>query len=95
MRVLKLGDQGKEVKTLQIILNILNYKVSEVGPGSPLNETDKCGALTKQALTKLQKENNIIPADGSFNPETKAVVLKKLVELLEQLKAQLGKTNNI
>jgi hypothetical protein len=90
VKELKLGDKGSGVKIIQTILNTLGYTVSKTGPGSQGNETDKFGALTKQALIKLQKENNITPTDGNFNSPTKAVILKKLLNLLEQLKTQLA-----
>ena len=90
VRDLKPGDRGNDVKTIQVILNILGYTIATSGPGSVKNETDLFGNLTKQALIKLQKENSITPANGDFNSSTKAVVLKKLLNLLEQLKTQLA-----
>lgn len=59
-----------DIKKLQILLNALGFTVSEKGPGSPGNETDVFGPLTRSALIKFQKENNIKTVPGFFGPLT-------------------------
>lgn len=69
-RTLKLGMTGNDVKDLQIYLNTHNYVLTTLGPGSPNNETTFFGKLTKQAVIKFQKANNLVP-DGIVGPLTK------------------------
>ncbi len=71
---LQLGNLGSEVKALQEFLNAHGYTVSANGAGSPGNETTKFGSLTKAALIKFQKANNITPAVGYFGPKTRAAM---------------------
>ena len=82
---LKKGYKGQEVKTLQMVLNILGFNIAKTGPGSQGNETDFFGSLTQTSLIKFQKAQNITPAVGDFNLETQTVVLKQLQKLLEEL----------
>ncbi len=51
------GDTGESVRNLQIKLNELGYTVSKSGPGSPGNETNYFGPLTKNAVIKFQEAN--------------------------------------
>lgn len=81
-RNLQLGDQGDDVKGLQIVLNLLNYQIASQGPGSPGNETTLFGQLTRQALIKFQQDNNITPAVGYFGPITRQALITKLISLL-------------
>ncbi|MDD4989364.1 MAG: fibronectin type III domain-containing protein [Candidatus Pacebacteria bacterium] len=74
VRDLMLGLSGDDVKRLQIFLNGHGYPLATTGPGSPQNETNFFGALTRAALAKFQKANGIIPAAGYFGPKTKAFV---------------------
>lgn len=63
------GVRGSEVLLLQRILNSLGFTVSSSGPGSPGNETDFFGPLTKDAVRRLQESNReeiLIPI-GLFN----------------------------
>jgi len=73
-RDLQTGATGNDVLTLQQYLNARGYTVSTSGAGSPGNETTLFGALTKTALIKYQKANNITPAVGYFGPKTRAAV---------------------
>lgn len=70
-RDLTLGMQGEDVRSLQKYLNSNGFIVSEFGPGSPGNETNLFGALTKEALIKFQKSKGITPAIGYFGPVTR------------------------
>src|SRR6202034_248555 len=71
---LQIGSTGPEVKLLQEDLNSKGFTVASTGPGSPGNETDMFGSLTKAALAKFQKANGISPAAGYFGPITRAYV---------------------
>lgn len=53
---LKAGDRNEDVRNLQKILNKnLATEISSFGSGSPDNETDFFGALTKNAVIKFQE----------------------------------------
>ena len=73
-RDLEVGSTGADVKALQVYLNSHGYAVSSSGPGSPGNETERFGGLTRAALAKLQKAAGITPAVGYFGPKTRAYV---------------------
>lgn len=70
-RDLKTGMIHSDVKLLQIWLNNNGYVLTPSGPGSPGNETDKFGAMTRQALSKFQRASGIKPASGYFGPLTR------------------------
>jgi len=54
---LSLGSRGSEVLELQIFLNQdFETQVSFEGPGSPGNETDYFGSLTKNAVIRFQEK---------------------------------------
>jgi peptidoglycan hydrolase-like protein with peptidoglycan-binding domain len=55
----------------------LGYKIAETGVGSPGNETEYFGNLTRKALAKFQADNKIYPAVGYFGPKTKALLALK------------------
>ncbi|MEY4440876.1 MAG: hypothetical protein RLY49_502 [Candidatus Parcubacteria bacterium] len=71
------GMTHPNVKKLQQLLNSLGYKLAESGPGSPGNETEYFGLLTKTALAKYQADNGIVPASGYFGPITRAFLALK------------------
>lgn len=53
------GVVSTEVKELQKYLNTNGFQLANSGPGAPGEETTKFGALTRAAVIKLQKANNI------------------------------------
>lgn len=57
---LKLGMIDPQVKSLQKALNEAGYRIAESGPGAPGQETEKFGALTRQALRRFQCSQNIV-----------------------------------
>ena len=68
------GLARTEVKELQKFLNLQGYLVAKTGPGSIGRETAFFGQLTKAALAKFQKANNIQPATGFFGPITRKLI---------------------
>jgi hypothetical protein len=76
-RNLSLGLSGEDVKDLQKYLNSKGYTLAITGPGSPGNETNLFGQLTKKALINFQKANGIYPSVGFFGPITRAFIEKK------------------
>lgn len=80
------GDRGPVIKLFQIILNFYpETKLANVGPGSPGQETDFFGSLTKTALIKFQKNQNITGENGYFGRITQQSILSKAQQLLEVL----------
>lgn len=73
-RNLTVGSTGADVLALQQFLNARGYAVASVGAGSPGNETQYFGGLTKAALARFQAANNIAPAVGFFGPITRSAV---------------------
>ncbi len=67
-RDLDMGDEGEDVKCLQEYLNKSGYTLASKGVGSVGRETKTFKDLTKEAVKKWQKDNNIIPANGYFGP---------------------------
>jgi streptogramin lyase len=70
-KYLSLGSRGPDVYILQKLLNSLGFVIATTGPGSPGNETDYFGALTKAAVIKYQKAKGIDPI-GVVGPATRA-----------------------
>jgi hypothetical protein len=68
-RNLKLDMIGEDVKALQVFLNNNGYVLATVGNGSPGNETDFFGEITKQAVIKFQTASGLT-ADGIVGPAT-------------------------
>ncbi|NUM25251.1 MAG: peptidoglycan-binding protein [Candidatus Buchananbacteria bacterium] len=80
---LKMGDENKEVKTLQQILNKIGYTVAKSGVGSPGNETQYFGLLTREAVKRFQCAKGIVCSGtqettgyGMVGPKTRAALLK-------------------
>lgn len=74
VRDLKIGMTGEDVLTLQKFLNDHGYVLALTGPGSPGNETNMFGSLTRAALSKFQAANSVDPAIGYFGPLTRAKI---------------------
>ncbi len=74
-RDLTIGSTGADVRTLQIYLNANGFILSATGPGSAGNETAYFGALTKNAVIRLQAANGIFPIAGYFGPLTRNYVM--------------------
>lgn len=74
-RDLDISIEGDDVLCLQKYLNESGYTIADEGPGSPGNETNRFGGLTRDALKKWQADNDISPANGYFGPYTRAVMM--------------------
>jgi hypothetical protein len=79
---LQLNMVDPQVVALQQLLNAAGFTLAQSGPGSPGSETDKFGALTRQAVQKFQCSQNITCAGsesttgyGRFGPLTRAALL--------------------
>lgn len=72
-RTLSVGMAGADIKSLQMYLNSHGYTLARSGPGSPGNETELFGGLTKKALMKFQKDHGL-PSTGFFGPLTRGVI---------------------
>jgi peptidoglycan hydrolase-like protein with peptidoglycan-binding domain len=62
------------VRALQQFLNARGFIVAADGPGSPGEETDLFGGLTRAALARFQAANGIAPAAGYLGPKTRAAI---------------------
>jgi hypothetical protein len=76
---LKFGSKGNNVKLLQNFLNTQCFPIANSGIGSLGYETVKFSRLTREALIRFQKANNIFPANGYFGPKTKNFI-KSLIK---------------
>lgn len=77
---LKIGDRGQEVKTLQERLLALGYYSG--------NTTGNFGPLTKQAVTRFQKQAGLTP-NGIVDSSTKAALLTNINGFNDQTNAAL------
>ncbi len=66
------GMTDPDVIDLQRYLNSHGCRVAVIGSGSPGNETDYFGELTRLALAKFQAMNGIVPSIGFCGPLTRA-----------------------
>lgn len=57
---LSLGMEHPQVLTLQRMLNTNGFVLTEDGPGSPGNETNRYGALTRDAVRRFQCAQKIV-----------------------------------
>ncbi len=73
-RDLDIGMEGKDVLCLQQWLNAEGYTLTESGPGAPGAETERFGALTRDALARFQKEHSLTPALGFLGPKTRTFI---------------------
>ena len=64
---LRLGSEGPAVKELQIALNRAGFRIAEVGLGSPGNETEYFGALTRAAVRRFQCVHNIVCGGDEYS----------------------------
>lgn len=71
---LRIGIKHPDVKRLQQYLNTHGFVVAGSGPGSVGKETTYFGPATRNAIVRLQKAYNIVPASGMFGPKTRAVI---------------------
>jgi hypothetical protein len=68
-RFFGLGDTGVDVVNLQKHLILKKYFTYKTATGY-------FGPITKTALIKFQKDNNILPSTGYFGPKTKAKLME-------------------
>ena len=81
-RNLSIGSRGDDVKSLQQLLNKKGYLISSSGPGSPGNETDYFGKLTKAAVIRFQEANasqilhplGLTSGTGYVGPSTRSLL---------------------
>ncbi len=74
-RDLDIGMEGKDVLCLQQWLNAEGYTLTESGPGAPGFETERFGALTRDALARFQKDRALAPALGFLGPKTRLLIV--------------------
>jgi hypothetical protein len=74
VRDLYYGLVGQDVEMLQRFLNSSGFKLAQSGPGSPGQETNLFGSLTRSALAKIQAAHSIFPTAGYFGPITRSVL---------------------
>lgn len=70
-RNLGLGDNGEDVRELQVFLNQdSETRLSDFGPGSPGNETSYFGPLTSSAVRRFQNlyKDDILQPLGLYEP---------------------------
>lgn len=68
------GYFGPMVKNLQMFLNSQGFLLSTSSYGSPGEETNYFGPLTRSALIRFQDAYGIVPPKGYFGPITRSVV---------------------
>ena len=73
-RDLTIGDKGEDVLMLQKYLNSRGFLVAKSGAGSIGKETTYFGTLTRDALIRFQKANDIKPTVGYFGSITRKYI---------------------
>lgn len=73
-RNLHFGLRGTDVKILQQYLNNNGFKIAQTGPGSPGNETELFGPLTRAAVIRYQKAKGISSSVGYVGPITRGFI---------------------
>lgn len=73
-RDLEVGMRGEDVRALQRFLNAHGFVIIESGAGSPGNESDYFGLLTRAALARYQKAKSILPTAGYLGSITRASI---------------------
>jgi hypothetical protein len=91
---LEVGSEGEDVRCLQKFLNSNGFKVADVGVGSPGNETNLFGSLTREAVKRWQAASGIT-STGTFGPLSKAEYLKKVAAQLTNQVSSLSPSNVI
>ncbi len=83
LRNLSLGSYGEDVRQLQIFLNKdPGTRIQDAGPGSPGQETQYFGLLTRDAVIRFQEKNadkilylnGLSAGTGVVGPSTRAVL---------------------
>lgn len=88
-RDLEVGAVGEDVRCMQKYLNNQGFKIAETGIGSPGNETNMFGELTKEAVKKWQAANSI-NTTGNFGPLSRAKFLEKIAAALTSQISSMG-----
>lgn len=86
-----IGVHDDEVIELQQLLNRIEYRLTASGPGSPGEETNFFGSLTKQALQEFQCDEDIVCSGveystgyGMTDAKTRAALNKQAAEAPRQ-----------
>jgi len=88
LRTLRLGDSNSDVRVLQEVLNLdPDTRLAETGIGSPGEETEYFGSLSRDALQRFQAKYNIV-SSGSEETTGYGLVGPRTREQLNQI---LGK----
>jgi len=82
-RNLKIGNTDSQVRIMQQLLNNAGFTVAKSGPGSPGNETNFFGSLTRAAVQRFQCAKSIVcegneatTGYGNVGPRTRAMLLQ-------------------
>ncbi|MFO0718667.1 MAG: peptidoglycan-binding domain-containing protein [Candidatus Paceibacterota bacterium] len=89
---LEIGSVGEDVRCLQRYLNAEGFKIAESGIGSPGQETNTFGMLTKEAVMRWQAAHNFSLKTGTFGPMSRSKYLEKIAAGLTSQLASMGAT---